>query len=176
MVNTTETIKYTERFVYIFLAFTFFVHTCEKGLDRVEGIEGNIHIPSDSTAEKVMWPDSLEGAVVVVAEYQLYSSIDSFFSNLVAYSDPIDTSNSSQEYFIQTLPGIYIAGIVGVKIPIADIFFLPKDSLAAHPEYFIPLSIYGLPDYELPQWIEVEDDKIINQIDMTIDYGLELPF
>ncbi len=150
---------------------------CEKGLDPVEGFEGKIIIPIDSLSGEVIWPDSLKGAVIITAKFQQYSSIDSFFTNLIAFSDPIDTNKNEQSYFIQTLPGIYIVGVAGIKIPISDILFLPRDSLSAHPEYFVPIGLYKLPHSILSfESIKVNENEIERGIDITIDFDIELPF
>ena len=127
----------------------------------------------------MIWPDSLEGAVVVVAEFQTYSSVDSFFANILTFSDPIDTNENEQSYFIQTLPGIYIAGVVGVKIPMSQVLFLTQDSLSAHPEYFVPIGLYKSPNSSLPLGlgtIRVKESEITRGIDITIDFNQELPF
>lgn len=127
----------------------------------------------------MIWPDSLEGAVVVVAEFQTYSSVDSFFANILTFSDPIDTNENEQSYFIQTLPGIYIAGVVGVKIPMSHVLFLTQDSLSAHPEYFVPIGLYKSPNSSLPLGlgtIRVKESEITRGIDITIDFNQELPF
>lgn len=153
--------------------------TCERGLQPVSGIEGTITIPVDSTTGRLIWPDSLYGAVVVVAEftYPFYNSLDSFFHHIVAYGDPIDTSRLSQDYFVQLPSGIYVAGVVGLKAPIAQVIFLPKDSLANHHEYFQPIALYKAPSSPLPiSSINVESEKVTTGIDMTLQYDLQLPF
>ncbi|MCK4641833.1 MAG: hypothetical protein KAU06_10880, partial [Candidatus Marinimicrobia bacterium] len=87
--------------ILLFLVLTCF--TCEKGLEPVEGIQGTVSFPVDSLTGAVIWPDSLRGAFVIIAEFQypLYNSIDSLFAHLVTYSDPLDTSEKEQDYFIQ---------------------------------------------------------------------------
>ncbi len=154
---------------------------CEKGLEPVEGIQGVVSFPVDSLTGAIIWPgpDSLHGAFVIIAEFQypLYNSIDSLFAHLVAYSDPLDTLEKEQGYFIQLKPGYYLGGVVGVTRPVADLLFLPLDSLTAQPEFFKPIGLYAPPGSTLPIGsIRVWEDEITEDIDITVDYDLELPF
>jgi len=164
--------------ILLFLGLICF--TCEKGLEPVEGIQGVVSFPVDSLTGAMIWPgpDSLQGAFVIIAEFQfpLYDSIDSLFAHLVAYSDPLDTLEKEQDYFIQLKPGYYLGGVVGVTQSVADLLFLPIDSLAAHPEYFIPIGLYT-PSSAFPMGtIRVWEDELTEDIDITVDYDLELPF
>lgn len=163
--------------ILLFLVLICF--TCEKGLEPVEGIQGTVSFPVDSASDAVIWPDSLRGAFVIIAEFQfpLYDSIDSLFAHLVTYSDPLDTLEKEQGYFIQLKPGYYLGGVVAVTLSVTDLLFLPLDSLAAHPEYFIPIGLYTPPGSAFPMGtIRVWDDEITEDIDITVDYDLELPF
>ncbi|MCK4445686.1 MAG: hypothetical protein KAW56_01235 [Candidatus Marinimicrobia bacterium] len=158
----------------IWLNLTF---SCEEGLDPVAGIEGKINIPTDSLSENIVWPDSLQGAVIVIAEFGLYESLDSFFTHIVTFSDPLDTSKEEQSYFVQTLPGFYIASIIGITEKMSEIIFLLQDSLSMHLEYFVPIGLYKLPNSTLPIGIiRVQEKEIIKDIDITINYDIELPF
>ncbi len=157
----------------IWLTLTF---SCEEGLDTVAGIEGKINIPTDSLSEKIIWPDSLQGAVIVIAECGLYESLDSFFTHIVTFSDPLDTSKKEQSYFVQTLPGFYIAGVIGITVEMSKIIFLPQDSLSLHSEYFVPIGLYKIPNSTLPIGIiRVQEKEITKEIDITINYNIELP-
>jgi len=152
---------------------------CEKGLDPVNGFEGKIYLPTDSVTQQISWPDSLYGAVVVVAEfkYPLYTSIDSFFAHIVTYGDPLDTSRAEQDYFIQIRSGNYLAGVVGLKVPVTTVMFMPRDSLARHPEYFSAIGLYVSPGSLLPiSTVGVFEDEITAGIDIRVDYNLQLPF
>ncbi|MCK4715988.1 MAG: hypothetical protein KAT54_04215 [Candidatus Marinimicrobia bacterium] len=163
----------------ILLLLVLICFTCEKGLEPVEGIQGTVIFPVDSISGALIWPDSLQGAFVIIAEFQypLYNSIDSLFAHLVTYSDPLDTLEKEQDYFIQLKPGYYLGGIVGVTKSVMELLFLPLDSLAAHPEYFIPIGLYTPPGSPFPMGtIRVWDDEITEDIDITVDYDLELPF
>jgi hypothetical protein len=163
----------------ILLLLVLICFTCEKGLEPVEGIQGTVIFPVDSISGALIWPDSLQGAFVIIAEFQypLYNSIDSLFAHLVTYSDPLDTLEKEQDYFIQLKPGYYLGGVVGVTRTVVDLLFLPLDSLAAHPEYFIPIGLYTPPGSAFPMGtIRVWDDEITEDIDITVDYDLELPF
>ena len=165
----------------ILLLLVLICFTCEKGLEPVEGIQGVVSFPVDSLTGAIIWPgpDSLHGAFVIIAEFQypLYNSIDSLFAHLVTYSDPLDTSEKEQDYFIQLKPGYYLGGVVGVTLPVAELLFLPIDSLTAHPEYFIPIGLYTPPGSAFPMGtIRVWEDEITEDIDITVDYNLELPF
>ncbi len=67
--------------------------------------------------------------------------------------------------------------MVGLKIPLLQLLLLPGDSLAAHPEYFQPLGIYKTPESIFPfTSIYVSDEEVLADIDITVDYGFELPF
>ena len=151
--------------------------SCEEGLDPIVGTEGKIVIPTDSLTEEVIWPDSLQGAVIIIADWGSYESIDSVFSHIITFSDPLDISKKEQSYFVQTLPGFYIAGIIGIKVQMSEITFLPQDSLFKYPEYFVPIGLYKLPNSTLPVGlIVVQEKEITKDIDITINYNLELPF
>lgn len=152
---------------------------CEKGLEPIIGCEGQVRLPVDSTTGKVIWPDSLTGAVVIVAEFQwpLYTSLDSLFAHIVTYSDPLDTSRPVQDFFLQTPPGVYIGGVVALTRPIMEIMFAPFDTLKAHPEYFKPVALYkpvGSP--QVAGTIGVSEDEIVSDIDMQVDFNFILPF
>jgi|GEM_PF-716168 len=152
---------------------------CEKGLESVTGFEGKISLPVDSSTGKVMWPDSLTGAVVIVAEFQfpLYTSLDSLFVHIVTYSDPLDTSQAVQNYFLQTPPGVYLGGVVALKAPIMEIMFAPLDSLKAHSEYFQPVALYKPGgSTQVAGTIGVSEDEIVSGIDMQVDFNFVLPF
>lgn len=164
---------------YFLIVFAFFLIGCEQGLKPVSGIEGTISLPIDSATQQIIWPDSLYGAVAVVAEftYPFYTSLDSFFKHIVAYGEPIDTCRREQGYFIQLKSGIYVVGVVGLKAPVAQIIFMPKDTLANHPEYFQPIGLYKSPNSPLPvSSINVRSGEITSGIDITLQYDLVLPF
>jgi hypothetical protein len=148
---------------------------CEGGLTTEEGIQGTVRFPVDTTTNKVDFPDSLAGAFVVVADFGLYTSIDSFFANIVGYSDPLDTTQQETEYYIQLFPGVYFAGIVGTTKSITEIYFMSLDSLAAHPEYFKPIGLYKLSGNDISSLL-VRDDELTENVDIEIDYNLVLPF
>jgi hypothetical protein len=172
--------KFNKSFI-ILLFLCLICFTCEKGLEPVEGIQGVVSFPVDSLTGAVIWPgpDSLRGAFVIIAEFQypLYNSIDSLFAHLVTYSDPLDTLEKEQDYFIQLKPGYYLGGVVGVTESVTDLLFLPLDSLTAHPEYFIPIGLYAPPGSALPIGsIRVWEGEVTEDIDITVDYDLELPF
>lgn len=153
--------------------------SCEKGLEPVTGFEGQISLPVDSTTGRIIWPDSLTGAVVIVAEFQypLYTSLDSLFAHIVTYSDPLDTSRSVQDYFVQTPPGVYLGGIVALKAPIMEIMFAPFDSLKIHPDYFKPIALYKPAGSAQPAGtIGISEDEIVSDIDFQVDFDFELPF
>lgn len=164
----------------LFLTFCalFLIIHCEKGLDPVSGIEGIVRFPVDSLSGAVVFPDSLEGAVVVVADFSPdYSSVDSFFAHIVAYGSALDTSMAAAPYYIQLPPGIYFVGVVGVKISLAEVLFTPLDSLAVHPEYFQPIGLYKIPGGLFPiTSIRVGEEERVSDIDIDVDYNLELPF
>ncbi len=153
--------------------------SCEKGLPPVSGIEGQVRMPIDSITHQLIWPDSLHGAFVVVVEftYPFYTSLDSFFAHLVAYSDPLDTSRVVQDYFIQLKSGIYVVGAVGIKVPVSQIVFMPRDSLKTHPEYFVPIGLFKEPASQFPlSSVNVKPGEITSGIDLSLDYNIELPF
>jgi len=163
----------------ILLLLVLICFNCERGLEPVEGIQGTVSFPVDSASGAVIWPDNLQGAFVIIAEFQypLYDSIDSLFAHLVTYSDPLDTSEKEQDYFIQLKPGYYLGGVVGVTLSVTKLLFLPLDSLTAHPNYFKPIGLYAPPGSAFPMGtIRVWEDEITEDIDITIDYDLELPF
>jgi len=151
---------------------------CEEGLDPVAGIEGIVHFPVDSVSGVVMFPDSLEGAVVVVAEFRTdYSSVDSFFAHIVAYGSALDVTAEEAPYYIQLPSGFYLVGVVGIKISLAEILFTPTDSLALHPEYFQPIGLYKIPGGQSPiTSVRVGEEELVSHIDIDVDYDLELPF
>ena len=160
--------------------FVVFGQNCEKGLAPIAGFEGRISLPVDSTTGQVIWPDSLTGAVVVIAEFQypLYTSVDSFFAHIVTYSDPLDLTQPVQDYFLQAPPGVFLGGIVALdSIPIMKAMFSPQDSLRAHPEYFKPLGIYKPVGSTQPAGtISVSEEEITPDIDMQVDFNFVLPF
>lgn len=167
------------RSTVIFILLSLLMTACERGLQPVSGIEGTITIPTDSATGRISWPDSLYGAVIVVAEftYPFYTSLDSFFKHIVAYSDPLDTSRSRQDYFIQLKSGLYVVGAVGLKAPVTQVVFLPQDTLANHPEFFQPIGLYKAPGSPSPiSSINVEAGKITSGVDLTLQYDLILPF
>jgi len=151
---------------------------CEEGLDPVAGIEGVVRFPVDSLSGAVVFPDSLKGAVVVVAEFRPdYASVDSFFAHIVAYGAALDTTVAEAPYYIQLPADFYFVGVVGLKISLAEILFTPMDSLAAHPEYFQPIGLYKIPGGILPiASIRVGEEELVSDIDIVVDYDLELPF
>lgn len=152
--------------------------SCEEGLDPVTGIEGVVHFPVDSLTETVNFPDSLEGAVVVVADFSpTYTAVDSFFAHIVAYSAALDTTLAEAPYYVQLAPGFYFVGVVGLTKPLTEILFMPLDSLSAHPEYFKPIGLYHLPESTLGiSSIRVGEGEWLTEIDIDVDYELELPF
>jgi len=157
------------------LLIFIFSNSCENGLKTEEGIQGKVIFPLDSITGEVNFPDSLKGAFVVVADFDFYTSVDSFFANIVTYSDPLDTTRSESEYYIQLLPGVYLAGVVGTTKSVAEIYFMSMDSLAAHPDYFQPIGLFKLPGNDISS-ILVRDDELTENIDIEIDYNLVLPF
>jgi hypothetical protein len=164
---------------YFLIVSVVFLSGCEQGLQPVGGIEGTITFPIDSVTQQIIWPDSLYGAVAVVAEfaYPFYTSLDSFFKHIIAYGEPIDTSQNEQDYFIQLKSGIYVVGVVGLKVPVAQIIFMPKDTLVSHPEYFQPIGLYKSVDSPLPiSSINVRSGEVTSGIDITLQYDLVLPF
>jgi len=169
-------------FITLFIGILLLAATgwqgCEEGLDPVSGIEGVVRFPVDSLSGAVVVPDSLEGAVVIAAEFSLdYSSVDSFFAHIVAYGPALDTTVAEAPYYLQLPPGFYIVGVVGFKISPAEILFMPKDSLALHPEYFQPVGLYKIPDGLLPvASVRVGEAELVSGIDIDIEYDLELPF
>lgn len=154
--------------------------TCEHGLEQVEGIQGTVYFPYDSTANVVLWPDTLNGAVVVIAEFNsiVYQSIDSIFTHIVAYSDPLEITQQEASYAIQLKSGYYIGGVVGIKeITLAEIAFMPRDSLAAHPEYFKILGVYESASSSLAVGkIRIVEDQLTDGIDIRVNYEYQLPF
>lgn len=159
------------------LIWLILIFSCEEGLNPISGIEGKINIPTDPLSKEVIWPDSLHGAVIVIAEWGLYESLDSFFTHIVTFSDPLDTSKEEQSYFVQTLSGFYIAGIIGITVEMSKIIFLPQDSVSMHPEYFVPIGLYKLPNSTFPVGlISVQEKEITKDIDITVNYNIELPF
>jgi len=154
--------------------------TCEQGLEPVEGIQGTVYFPYDSTTNISIWPDTLNGALVVIAEYQsiVYQSIDSIFTHIVGYSDPLETSEQESGYSIQLKPGYYIGGVIGIKeITLAEIAFMPLDSLMAHPEYFIIIGIYESASSSLGVGkIKVIADQLTDGINIQVNYEYQLPF
>ena len=154
--------------------------SCEQGLESVEGIQGTVNFPYDSTTNTVIWPDTLNGAFVVIAEYQsiVYQSIDSIFTHIVGYSDPLETSEQESGYSIQLKPGYYIGGVIGIKgITLAEIAFMPLDSLMAHPEYFTIIGVYESAGSSLGVGkIKVIADQLTDGIDIQVNYEYQLPF
>jgi len=154
--------------------------SCEQGLESVEGIQGTVNFPYDSTTNTVIWPDTLNGAFVVIAEYQsiVYQSIDSIFTHIVGYSDPLETSEQESGYSIQLKPGYYIGGAIGIKeITLAEIAFMPLDSLVAHPEYFTIIGVYESASSSLGVGkIKVIADQLTDGIDIQVNYEYQLPF
>lgn len=152
--------------------------SCEEGLDPVAGIEGVVRFPTDSLTGAVNFPDSLEGAVVVVADFSpTYTAVDSFFAHIVAYSAALDTTLAAAPYYVQLAPGFYFVGVVGLTEPLTEILFLPLDSLVQHPEYFKPIGLYHLPESTLGiSSIRVGEGEWLTEIDIDVDYELELPF
>jgi len=115
---------------------------CEKGLQPPPGFEGTVTLPINADG-KVEWPDSLNGAVVTFAEFSSDLSLSNLASALVDFSQPLDTTRSSQSYFLQAnYQQGYIAGVVATRIPISKILVLPRDSIALHPEYFQIIGFY----------------------------------
>ncbi len=98
--------------------------------------------------------------------------------NLLGYTDPLDTSRIEQPYFLQALPGRnYIAGVIATTVPISKILGQPLDTLAAHPEYFQVLGLYGNPDELTPfRFISVDDEEITPGIDIRCDFQYTLDF
>ena len=167
----------TTFFILCIILPGWFQH-CEDGLDPVAGIEGVVRFPVDSLSGVVVFPDSLEGAVVVAAEFRPdYASVDSFFAHIVAYGAALDTTVAEAPYYIQLPPDFYFVGVVGLKISLAEILFMPMDSLAAHPEYFQPIGLYTIPGGILPiASVRVGEEELVSDIDIVVDYDLELPF
>ena len=152
--------------------------SCEEGLDPVAGIEGVVRFPTDPLTGAVDFPDTLKGAVVVVAEFSpTYTAVDSFFAHIVATSAALDTTQADAPYYVQLAPGFYFVGVVGLTKPLAEILFMPLNSLAQHPEYFKPIGLYHLPESTLGiSSIRVGEAEWLTAIDIDVDYGLELPF
>jgi hypothetical protein len=154
--------------------------TCEQGLEQIEGIQGTVYFPYDSTANVPLWPDTLNGAFVVIAEYQsiVYQSIDSVFTHIIAYSDPLEISEQESGYSIQLKPGYYIGGVVGIKgITLAEIAFMPLDSLVTHLEYFKIIGVYESASSSLGVGkIKVLEDQVTDVIDIHVNYDYQLPF
>jgi len=162
----------------MFCALFLIIH-CEKGLDPVAGIEGVVRFPMDSLSGAVMFPGSLTGAVVVVAEFRTdYASVDSFIAHIVAYGSALDTSLAEAPYYIQLVPDFYFVGVVGIReITLAEILFMPRDSLAAHPDYFQPIGLYQVPEALTSiSSVRVGEEELVTDIDIDVDYDLELPF
>lgn len=162
----------------IVFLITAIMVSCEKGLEPVAGVEGVVRFPADSLTGAVDFPDTLKGAVVVVAEFShTYTSVDSFFAHIVATSAALDTTLAAAPYYVQLAPGFYFVGVVGLTRPLAEILFMPLDSLARHPEYFKPIGLYHLPESLLGiSSIRVGEAEWLTAIDIEVDYGLELPF
>jgi len=155
--------------------------TCEQGLEPVEGIQGTVYFPHDSTTNALLWPDTLNGAFVVIAEYQsiIYQSIDSIFTHIVAYSDPLEISEQEYAYSIQLKPGYYIGGVVAIdtSLTLAEIAFMPLDSLVIHPKCFKIIGVYESASSSFGVGkIKVLEDQLTYGIDIQVNYEYQLPF
>ncbi len=157
------------------------VWSCEHGLQPAPGFQGTVTFPSDDTG-KVLWPDSLAGAVVAFADVSnlnlLRLTFPQVIRNILGYTNPLDTSRTQQPYFLQAFPGrYYVAGVIATTVPISTILGQPLDSLAAHPEYFHILGLYGNPEAIIPfRFVAVDDEEITSGIDIHCDFQFTIDF
>ncbi|MBS1271011.1 MAG: hypothetical protein MAGBODY4_00140 [Candidatus Marinimicrobia bacterium] len=156
---------------------------CEQGLQPVAGFQGTVTLPSDSSGV-VIWPDSLEGAVVTFAATRSLDpknlSFQQIIQNFLGFSQPLDTTRHTQEYFLQALPTpySYVAGVVATTVPITQLLGQPVDSLSAHPEYFKVLGLYGYKPNSLVPFglINVKEGEVTENINFDTDYDFEVEF
>ncbi len=158
------------------MLFIFFTIGCEDGLRPPSGFKGTVSFPHNQT--QVEWPDSIQGAVVAFADASTIDvgnlSLDALIQNLLGFSQPL-RETASQNYFLEALPGAYLAGVVGTTIPISELILQPIDSVLAHPEYFQLLGIYGFDtSSDLPLGLViVPDDGVAENIDILADFNFQ---
>ena len=148
---------------------------CEEGLQPPNGFEGTVRFPTNESGE-VIWPDSLEAAVVAFADASKINfqqiSFTEVLDHLLGYSQPLDTAEEQQDYFLQALAGpdkVYIAGVVATRVPFKQIIATPIDSLGAHPEYFQIIGIHRKEKNDI-SFIYVDDEEITSGIDIEVNY------
>lgn len=147
------------------------------------GFQGTVTLPTDNSGA-VIWPDSLEGAVVTFAATRSLDpanlSFQQIIENFLGFSQPLDTTRETQEYFLEALPTpySYVAGVIATTVPITQLLGQPPDSLVAHPEYFKVLGLYGYkPNNPVPfGLITVKDGQVTDSINFAIDYDTEITF
>ena len=166
-----------QKFILFLLSIVVLTAGCEEGLQPVNGFQGRITFPENSNGT-VVWPDSLNGAVVAFADARSIDieniSMESLVQNLLGFSQPLN-ERQNQEYFLEALPGTYIAGVVGTTVPVDQLILQPMDSLLSHPEYFQLLGIYGYaPSAAIPiGLVIVPDDGIIENIHIDTQYNYQ---
>jgi hypothetical protein len=166
-----------QKFILFLVSFAVLATGCEEGLQPVNGFHGQVTFPEEPDGS-VTWPDSLKGAVVAFADARSIDienlSMESLVRNLLGFSQPLN-ERQTQEYFIEALPGSYIAGVVGTTVPVDQLILQPMDSLLAHPEYFQLLGIYGYaPTAAIPiGLIIVPDDETIENIHIDTQYNFQ---
>lgn len=161
--------------VFSIIALLLFTFGCEKGLQPVTGFSGSVTFPANDEGE-VVWPDTLEGAVVAFVDAGSLNltdmSLEDLIRNIMGFSNPLQETRE-QEYFLEALPGTYLAGIIGTTRPVDQLVLQPVDSLVQHPEYFFILGIYGFNPDRIPpfRFISVDDDEVLHGIHMEADYN-----
>ncbi len=160
-------------FTLLLLIFT----GCEQGLQPVTGFEGTVTLPTNDAGE-VQFPDSLYGAVVAFAKFDLSLSAQTLPQKILGYSQPLDLNKPDQSYFLQAFPDeFYIVGVVATTIPINQVLILPKDSLSAHPEYFKLIGYYQNPSQPGQLgFVHFTDSKIQDGVNIHVNYNVTLPF
>ncbi|MBT4034355.1 MAG: hypothetical protein HOB84_13675 [Candidatus Marinimicrobia bacterium] len=151
------------RFALIFIIVSFIAMTaCEKpeSLEAIAGVEGEVIFAS--------WPDSLEGAVLVVFDKDLdfdridepeYKVIDHF----ITYGDPINPGTDSVAYFVQLEAGEYQLMVIGLLLDPAQ--------LLANEELFQEIQNYiVVPENSAPRGIVIRRKQINEQTDWYVHF------
>ncbi len=82
--------------------------TCEipVGLEPVSGVEGKITFNGQ-------WQDDIKAAAIIALDKL---DLENPATNLVTYSNLVDSGTNEAEYFIQLLPGQYYLAAVGITV------------------------------------------------------------
>ncbi|MEE8479325.1 MAG: hypothetical protein V3S42_04870, partial [Candidatus Neomarinimicrobiota bacterium] len=122
------------------------------GLEPVSGVEGKITFNGQ-------WQDDIKAAAIIALDKL---DLENPATNLVTYSNLIDSGTNEAEYFIQLLPGQYYLAAVGITVD-PGYFAVKIDSFLSAETIPIVIIDNDLRNLTTPVNIKSQEIAVINR-------------